>query len=195
MIQKNILLLFTFSLLLLNSCGNDTPKDKLNDIKKDASNFEDGVSSALAYNDGIISELALMDLKFMELNSYIENGPDENYPETYAECVQEHKRIYDVVNKVAPFGIGASDFKNAALDYLNAYGDFLDFLAPEKWDVMMDESSDEISELSLGFAEAYTQFENELNRLNDAQQIFAKKNDFRIDDEEYDLEKIYEETK
>ena len=195
MIQKNILLLFTSCLLILSSCGDDTPKEKLNDIKNDASNFEDGVSTAMAYNDGVISELTLLELKFMDLNTQLENGLDENYPETYTECLQEHKRVKDVIYKVAPAGIGGSDFKNAALDYINAYGFLVDFLAPEMVVQIMDESTDEISELALNFAEAYTKFENANNALSNAQEIFARKNDSYIDEESINIDELYEETK
>ena len=195
MIQKNILLLFTSCILILSSCGNDTPKEKLDDIKSDASNFEDGVSTAMAYNDGVISELTLLELKFMDLNSQLENGPDENYPETYTECLQEHKRVKDVIYKVTPAGIGGSDFKNAALDYINAYGVLVDFLAPDMVVEIMDESTDEMSELALGFAGAYTKFENANNALSEAQEIFARKNDSYIDEESINIDELYEETK
>ena len=144
MIQKNILLLLTFSLLLLNSCGNDTPKDKLNDIKKDASNFEDGVSNAMDYNDGVISELTLLELKLMDLNSQIENGLDANYPEIFSECLKEQKRVHDVIYKVAPAGVGGAEFKNTAINYINAYGDLLDYFTPEKVSELMDESTNEM---------------------------------------------------
>lgn len=195
MIQKNILLLFTSCILILSSCGNDTPKEKLDDIKSDASNFEDGVSTAMAYNDGVISELTLLELKFMDLNSQLENGPDENYPKTYTECLQEHKRVKDVIYKVTPAGIGGSDFKNAALDYINAYGVLVDFLAPDMVVEIMDESTDEMSELALGFAGAYTKFENANNALSEAQEIFARKNDSYIDEESINIDELYEETK
>ena len=195
MIQKNILLLFTSCILILSSCGNDTPKEKLDDIKSDASNFEDGVSTAMAYNDGVISELTLLELKFMDLNSQLENGPDENYPETYTACLQEHKRVKDVIYKVTPAGIGGSDFKNAALDYINAYGVLVDFLAPDMVVEIMDESMDEMSELALGFAGAYTKFENANIALSEAQEIFARKNDSYIDEESINIDELYEETK
>ena len=195
MIQKNILLLFTFSLLLLNSCGNDTPKDKLNDIKKDASNFKDGVSSALAYNDGIISELTLLELKLMDLNSQIENGLDANYPEIFSECLKEQKRVHDVIYKVAPAGVGGAEFKNTAINYINAYGDLLDYFTPEKVSELMDESTNEMSEITLGFIEAFTNYENANNSLAEGQQIFARKNDSYIEEESVDLDELYEETK
>lgn len=190
-----VLLAFTYS------CGDDTAVDKLNDIKTDASNFEDGVSTAIDYNDGVISEISLLDLKMMALNEQAEKGVDDAYPGLYEECLNEYQRVSGVIRKVAPAGIGGADFKISALAYIDSYGVMLEYFTPESITGILEQmESDELQtmeELNYidEFFKAMQDVDQKFDMLSDAQQVFAKRNDSYVKKDEVDLEEIYEETK
>ena len=190
-----LLLAFTYS------CGDETSVDKLNDIKSDASNFEDGVSTAIEYNDGVISEISLLDLKMMALNEQAEKGVDDEYPKLYEECLNEYQRVSAIIRKVAPAGVGGADFKISALAYIDSYGVMLEYFTPESITGILEQlNSDEeqnMEQLSYfdGFFKAMQDVDNKFDMLSEAQQVFANKNDSYVEKNEVDLEEIYEETK
>ena len=193
--------LIIFLLAFTYSCGDETSVDKLNDIKSDASNFEDGVSTAMEYNDGVISEISLLDLKMMALNEQVENGIDDTYSKVYEEFIKEYERVSGVIYRVAPAGKGGTDFKASALDYIDSYGEIIDYFAPENITEMMEimngdaTPSDEQSSYIADFMSALEDVDSKFEALAEAQQVFANKNDSYIKKEEVDLEEIYEETK
>ena len=194
-------LFILFLLVFTYSCGDDTAVDKLNDIKTDASNFEDGVSTAIDYNDGVISEISLLDLKMMALNEQAEKGVDDAYPGLYEECLNEYQRVSGVIRKVAPAGIGGADFKISALAYIDSYGVMLEYFTPESITEILEQmESDELQtmeELNYidEFFKAMQDVDQKFDMLSDAQQVFAKRNDSYVKKDEVDLEEIYEETK
>lgn len=183
------------------SCGDETPLDQLNDIKSDASNFEDGVSTAMEYNDGVISEISLLDLKMMGLNEQADNGLDESYPALYEECTKEYDRVSNVILKVAPYGIGGADFKVSAINYIDSYGEMLEYFNPESIAKLLEIVSSEETQsaesikYTEGFFEAMQSVDATFDELTKAQQIFATKNDSYIKEENIDLEEVYEKTK
>ena len=190
-----VLLAFTYS------CGDDTAVDKLNDIKTDASNFEDGVSTAIEYNDGVISEISLLDLKMMALNEQAEKGVDDAYPKLYEECLNEYQRVSGVIRKVTPAGIGGADFKISALAYIDSYGVMLEYFTPESITGILEqmESDEEQTMEQLNyideFFKAMQDVDDKFDMLSEAQQVFEKRNDSYVKKDEVDLEEIYEETK
>ena len=183
------------------SCGDETPIDKLNDIKSDASNFEEGVSTAMEYNDGVISEISLLDLKMMGLNEQVDKGLDESYPALYEECVKEYDRVSNVIHRVAPNGIGGADFKVSATNYIDSYGKMLEYFNPESiaqfLEIMNSEEtqSAETIKSTEDFFEAMQSVDATFDELTKAQQIFASKNNSYIKEDNIDLEELYEETK
>ena len=199
MFHTNILLFLTSCLVRLNSCGGDTPKDKLNEIKSDPSNFEEGVSSAMDYNDGVISELSLLDLKTYSLEKHFEKGLDDDYVGFYEECMNEYQRVSRVIRKVAPAGIGGADFKASALEYIDSYGAMLKSYDPVSLTRILEQiESDEtlsIMEMVSAMDSAIEDYQKKYNMLSEAQKIFASRNDVKIEEEAYDLDELYEETK
>ena len=183
------------------SCGDDTAIDKLNDIKSDASNFEDGVSTAMEYNDGVISEISLLDLKMMGLNEQAEKGLDETYPSLYEDCLKEYARVSSVIHKVSPAGVGGVDFKLAATNYIESYGEMLEYFNPESiariLEIINNEQaqSSEFLEYTESFFSAMEKVDEAFDQLSSAQQIFATKNDSKIKEDNIDLEELYEESK
>jgi len=117
--MKKIILLPLIA-VLLNSCGESEPvaDTELGRIEQDAKRVEEeGVSTALDFNDGIMAEITLLDVKYIALSDYDAIDTTEEAIKMMAEeSIAEADKVIEGIEKINVVGINANEFKTAALD-------------------------------------------------------------------------------
>jgi len=107
-------------LLLLSSCGESEPvaDTELGRIEQDAKRVEEeGVSTALDFNDGVMAEITLLDVKYIALSDYDAIDTTEEAIKIMAqESIDEADKVIEGLEKINVVGTNAIEFKTAALD-------------------------------------------------------------------------------
>ena len=117
--MKKLLLVPTIAIVLV-SCGESesVADTELGRIEQDAERVEEeGVSSALDFNDGIMAEITLLDVKYIELSDYDAMDTTEEAIVAIAKgAVLEAEKVIVGIEKINVVGVNAIEFKTAALD-------------------------------------------------------------------------------
>ena len=193
--MKNLFPLVLLSVVLaVSACDLTESTNTKEEVKKDAANFEKGVSTALEYNDGLVSEMSLMMAEYLKLDRIMN---DENfdlsnddfskkYSNAYNAFMKECNRVRGVLSSVKPVGNDAGSYRDAALNCINAYTEYGDLLATDVINRGIEEDYDSfMAELEAAY-NLVTQTENEL-RIH--QNDFASNNGITIG-EAVDVEEL-----
>ena len=195
--MKKILLL-PLAALLLNSCDQG-PKNSLEEQQNIAESIESGeVYDYADYNDGLLAEATLVDVKLAMLEDL--DQKDVSTEEMIAGCdvaMEEYDRVIDALNNISPYGLNAEEFKQSVIKYVkivgrlfNMYSDYADLLAvPDaEWSVddatLWDETYNAI----------YEDYLNANDEIISVQEEYSRMNGMPIGDEVQSGEEIYEES-
>jgi len=136
--MKNLFPLVLLSAVLAISACDETTNTK-EEVLKDAANFEKGVSTAFDYNNGLVSQVSLLQAEYTKFDRI--TGADDfdmsnddfskRYTDAYNAFMKECNRVRGVVSSVKPVGKSAGAFRDAALKCINAYGELGALLAPD----------------------------------------------------------------
>ena len=138
--KKFLNIIILIFLVSLTACDlNSENKITQDDLLSDASKFENGVSTALDYNNGLVSEISLLQVEYAKVDNIMnEDGFDLNDSDFYTRYIvaynsfkNECQRIKSVVSKVAPVGTGGPEFKRVSLECADAYIDLANLIDAE----------------------------------------------------------------
>jgi hypothetical protein len=192
------LLLLPIAALLFSSCDQG-PKNELEAQENIAENIESGkVYGPVDYNDGLLAESMLVDVKFAMLRDLDDKDVSaEDMKAACAESMEEYDRVMSALGKIEPYGEKGGDFKTAIINYVrvagrffNMYNDYADQLA-----IPDTEWADEDLE---NWDEIYTAIMDDFSAVNDivieVQSEYASLNRMLLEDKGSDAEEIYEES-
>lgn len=183
---------------LMASCG-ESAKNQLEEMENDAKDFASGeVTDPLEFNDGIMAEITLSDVKYEELSDLDDqNVPAEEMIEAANDAIAVAEKAIEGLGSAKPVGKGGQDFIDVAVKYTEAnkriaevYLDFAEHLATpdEEW---TDEAYDEWT----GLAEpVFAEFDEILEEFIEVQEQYGADNGFGFE-ESIDPAAIYEESK
>ena len=195
--MKNLLLL-PFATLLLISC-EEAPKNELEVQENTAADLESGrVYGSVDYNDGLLAESTLLDVKMAMLEDL--DAADVSRDEMVAACkdaMAEYDRVISALNSVEAYGVKGEEFKQAVIDYVkttgrifNMYNDYADLLA-----IPDSEWTEEKASI---WDETYNAIFEDYIAANDkcieVQEAYASLNDMRLEYSGSTAEEIYEES-
>lgn len=186
---------------LLVSCGDkggkpETELDKITETAKDI--VENGASSPLNFNEGLLGEITLLDVKFRELDDMDAMDTTVNAIEASAKAsIEEAENVIKSIEKMESVGIGADHFKDAGLDlakafkeYAEGYREIADVLAvpDSKWTL------EQLDRWGAFDSIYYTKYVEVGDRFNEEQLNYFDLNGLTAG-ETVDAGKIYEESK
>jgi hypothetical protein len=195
--MKNLLLLL-FATLLLISC-EEAAKNELEVQENTAADFESGrVYGPVDYNDGLLAESTLLDVKMAMLEDL--DAADVPRDEMVAACkdaMAEYDRVISALNSVEAYGVKGEEFKQAVIDYakttgriFNMYNDYADLLSIPDSEWTEEEASI--------WDETYNAIFEDYIAANDncieVQEAYASLNDMRLEYSGSTAEEIYEES-
>ena len=182
-IRNIIILLFVFSLTACDLSSED--KITQGDLLSDASKFENGVSTALDYNNGLVSLISLLQVEYAKVDNIMSeddfdlNDPDfySRYSAAYISFKNECQRIKSVVTKVAPVGTGGAEFKRVSLECADAYIDLANLIDAESVLNVLNNADEQQYSLIEASYERVDQKENNYISMNER---FCKLNDITM---------------
>lgn len=121
------------------SCGDNGEKTSKEDLISDAKKLETGVYTALDYNDGLVSEISLLQVAYAKLDQImIEDAFDlnnnsffERYNKAHKTFMSECMRIKSVLNKLSPIGERGAEYKEISLQCADAYASLGELIEAE----------------------------------------------------------------
>ena len=111
------------------SCGDNGEKTSKEDLLSDAKKLETGVYTPLDYNDGLVSEISLLQVAYAKVDQMMqEDAFDlnndsffERYNKAHQNFVNECMRIKSVLNKLSPIGERGTEYKEISIQCVDAY--------------------------------------------------------------------------
>ncbi len=187
--------------LLMVACGEDKkePETELEATEQQAQEAaEEGVFTPLGFNDGIMANITLLDVKMLELE-------DMDYADTTEEAIiatadasiAEADKVIEALGKFDIIGTKGQDFMDVAMGFSKAfrdvaqgYKDLADvFATPD--DEWTDEHWDRYDTFSMEAEEVFAQFDSD---FIDMQLEYFDLNGLTAG-ETVDVEAIYDEQK
>lgn len=194
------LLLLPIAALLLNSCGDtDAPKNELETQENIAADIESGrVYGPVDYNDGLLAEATLLDVKIAMLEDLdARDVPTEEMQKACKEALDEYNRVIDALNNIDPYGVKGDEFKQSVIDYVkttgqifNLYHDYADLLAVPDVDWTEEDASQWDDQYNLIYEDYLATNDNCIA----VQEEYASLNDMRLDYTGPTAEEIYDES-
>ena len=137
--MKKIIPLILFSLLLALSACEVTDNTSKENILKNAANFEKGVDTPLEYNNGLVSQVSLLQAAYVKMENIIfEENFDlsnadfyERYSKAYDDFSKKCKKVKRVVSSVKSVGKQSGKYKDAAIGFVNSISNMSPLFAPE----------------------------------------------------------------
>ena len=183
--MKKIIPLILFSLLLALSACEVTDNTSKENILKNAANFENGVDTPLEYNNGLVSQVSLLQAAIVKLENIIfeENFDPSNadhykgYSKAYDDFSKKCKKVKKVVSSVKPVGKQSGKYRDAAIGFINSISNLSPLYAPEvvkkayfDTDKSWGERRDKLNQIAFQERDSYL-------KMND---IFCKKNNITV---------------
>lgn len=184
----------------LIGCGNNSeqPKNELENQENTAKNLETNeVYDVVDYNDGLLAEITLLDVKLAQLLDFDEKDvSEEEMTKAINEALAEQEKVVKGLEEVTPFGVDGQGFKDAAIRYANDVKKMFDLYKEfeGKFHVPDEEWTEEDANAWTDkYNNAYDIYAAAYDNFEQVQQSYADKNDITL---EYtvDPEEIYEES-
>ena len=159
---------------------------------------EDAVYSPVDYNDGLLAEITLVNVKFSAILDLDERDvPRPEMLKCIQESIAEADKVREALSKIEPFGVGGEKFKNAALDVVitakplfQLYLDFVDLLSvPDA-----DWSTEDANRFDNEYSVVYQPYSDAYDSFVDTQDEYAAANNFTFG-YTVDAEEVYNESK
>lgn len=188
------------SVLAMVSCGSgeEEPKNELESQEKTAENLEENkVYDVVDYNDGLLAEVTLLDVKFAQLIDFDnKNVSQEEMSIAIEEALAEQVKVMDALEKVTPFGVNGLEFKEAAIRYATDIKDMFDLYKEfeDKFQIPDEEWTEEDATVWYEkYQAAYEKYAAAHENFGTVQENYASRNNMTL---EYDVdpEAIYEES-
>lgn len=187
------------SVALIGCASNEKePKNELENQENTANNLESNeVYDVVDYNDGLLAEITLLDVKLAQLLDFDEkNVSEEEMTKAINNALAEQEKVVKGLEEVTPFGVGGQEFKDAALRYAMDTKEMFDVykefegkfhIPDEEW------TEEDANAWSDKYNAAYDIYAAAYDNFEEVQQSYADKNDITL---EYtvDPEEIYEES-
>lgn len=196
--------------VLLSSCGDKenmkvneegeyVPKTELEKVVESAKNIEEnGAYSAVSFNDGLLAEITLLDVKYQELADMDAKDTTVHAIEAAANAsIKEAESVIEKIKNIKGVGIGSDHLKQAGHDLAVAFKEYAEgylsvadvFAIPDaKW---TDDQYNRWDAFDLKYHENYLTVGD---AFNDEQKTFFSMNNL-VQGKIVDASEIYNETK
>ena len=191
--MKNLFPLVLLSAVLAVSACDETTSVK-EDVLKDAKNFEDGVSNVTEYNDGLVSNVSLLQAEWQKLDRVINSNEfdltnddfNKKYSSAHSAFMNEYNRVKSALSSVSPIGKGGAEYRVAALGCINAYGELGALVAPNNLSLAILEQDEKYFD---DYDRAFEKVIEAENGYIAANKSFASKNNRRLE-KSIDIEEL-----
>jgi len=137
--MKKLIPLLLFSILLATPACEVTDNTSKEDVIKNAKDFENGVDTALEYNNGLVSQVSLLQADYIKMeNIILEENFDlanadyyKRYSKAYTDFSKKCKRVKKVVSSVKPVGKQSGKYRDAAIGFINSFSNMSPLFVPE----------------------------------------------------------------
>jgi len=179
--------------------GEYVEKTELEKVEESAKEIEEyGAYSAVSFNDGLLAEITLLDVKYQELADMDAMDTTVHAIESSAKAsIEEAAMVIEKIKGIEGVGIGADHLKQAGLDLAKAFKEYAEgylivadvFAIPDvKWS---DDQFNRWDEFDLKYHENYMKIGD---IFNEEQKTFFSMNNL-IQGKIVDASEIYEDTK
>lgn len=183
--MKKLIPLFLCSLLLTTPACEVTDNTSKADVLKNAANFEKGVDTALEYNNGLVSQVSLLQAVYVKMENIIleENFDLSNadyykrYSKAYNDCSKKCKKVKKVVSSVKPVGKESGKYRDAAIGFINSISNMSPLFAPEALKKAVIENDTAFFERRNKLYQLAMQKRDGYLKMNDT---FCKKNNIKV---------------
>lgn len=183
----------------IDDAGNYVEKTELEKIEESAHEIEEhGAYTAVGFNDGLLAEITLLDVKYQELADMDAMDTTVHAIEASVNAsIAEAEKVIGNIKNIESVGIGGDHLKQAGLDLAVAFKEYAEgyltvadvFSVPDaKWD---DEQFNRWDAFDLKYHENYLKVGD---AFNDEQRSFFTMNNL-VEGSVVDASEIYQEQK